>query len=204
MLYHVPSNTRFETLDQFMAANPEYTIDKLMTIDDIKNAGLAHLQYEFTPYDMDLDEMVTVGQFQDGEIWRAQTEIRLKPWLDLEQVKSILTRRVNQIRDSHEQGGFMYLDHRFDSDEKATQRIANTAIAAMNAYTAGIPLSIAWIDADNQPVVMDALQLVGMQGALVQHAAACHTRATELKDLIRSAATIEYARSFDINAGWPV
>lgn len=107
---------------------------------------------------------------------------------------------VNRLRDEKEQSGFPYLGKIFDSDAVSVQRLSGAWCAARMAADAGAEFSIEWTCSDDTSIVLSAAELLGIVPALAAYASRLHTRARELKALIRDS---EEPESIDITVGWP-
>lgn len=107
---------------------------------------------------------------------------------------------VNRLRDAKEQNSFVYLGRPFDSDAVSVQRLSGAWCTARMAVDAGAEFAIEWTCADNTSIVLSAAELLGIVPALAAYASRLHTRARELKALIRDS---EEPESIDITVGWP-
>lgn len=108
----------------------------------------------------------------------------------LDRARSSARERINAARNAAERAGFPAYGKIFDSDDKAVQRVAVAAQAAVIAKAAGQPVSVAWTCADNSIITMDADMLIQMPIIMMQAADALHQRATALKAQITAAATL--------------
>lgn len=109
-----------------------------------------------------------------------------KPTLD--ELKIQKRAEINAIRDASEQGGFVYLDRVFDSDQVSCQRIS---MAAQAMALAPEGATITWTCQDNTTIDLTAQELVGMVAALAHWSNECHIKATALKEQIDLAETEE-------------
>lgn len=111
--------------------------------------------------------------------------------------------QVNTLRDRKETEGFAYADKVFDSDERSVARISNAALAAQSSIGAGVPFDIEWTAKDNSSVPLDAMGMLGMQGALTLRAAQLHGYARYLKSAVEAAETQADLDVLDVESAWP-
>ena len=113
------------------------------------------------------------------------------PQKSLDELKQAKQDEINQARDNAEQGGFLYLGKIFDSDPISCQRIALASQTALISMQSQTEFSVEWTCQDNSKITLSAEQTVGMSVALTQWSNSCHIKATELKNLIKNATTVE-------------
>jgi len=119
--------------------------------------------------------------------WKAQGSI---PERTLEQVKIDQRQQINSKRDTLEQSGFPYLGKNIDSNPVSVQRITVSVQAAQAAISASQPFSVNWTCQDNEILILDAAQMLGMPVALATYANTIHQHAIEKKALIDAATTV--------------
>ena len=126
------------------------------------------------------------------------------PVIDLETEQNVMINLVNNTRNTKETEGFSYLGKIFDSDSLSVQRITNSALSAMIAISNNTDFSITWTLKDNSSLNLSALRMLGCQAALTNRAAALHSYAKSLKELISAAESINDLISINIVDSWPV
>ena len=109
----------------------------------------------------------------------------------LDELKQAKRDEINKARDNAEQGGFLYLGKMFDSDPISCQRIALASQTALISMQSQADFSVEWTCQDNSKITLSAEQTIGMSITLTQWSNSCHIKATELKNLIKNATTVE-------------
>ena len=94
---------------------------------------------------------------------------------------------INQARDKAELSGFEYGGNMYDSDDAATRRISNAALAARSAIDSGDSYDVYWTLQDNTNVRLLETDLVALQAALVLHVSKTFEKANMLKAMIELA-----------------
>jgi hypothetical protein len=84
---------------------------------------------------------------------------------DIEDVAARLKAKIDAIRDQMLANGFTYDGHRYQADAASMTRINTNAIKAMKAQNDNGAFSMDWIDADNQPVTLDANAMIALNDA---------------------------------------
>lgn len=91
---------------------------------------------------------------------------------------------INQARDAAEMSGFEYNGNMYDSDDAATRRISNAALAARSAIDSGDSYDVYWTLQDNSNVRLMETDLIALQAALVLHVSKTFEKANMLKAMI--------------------
>ncbi|ACC98492.1 hypothetical protein Emin_0939 [Elusimicrobium minutum Pei191] len=105
---------------------------------------------------------------------------------------------VKVLRDQKEQGGFEYLGKVFDSDTVSAQRLSLAGQTASICIMQNHPFSVVWTVKDNSTIELTAEQLLGAILALTMHANKCHQEASELKEKINKAETLEELEAIEL------
>lgn len=138
------------------------------------------------------------------ESFYTNQEIEDAPYLivtprPIEDVRDMLKKRVNAIRDQKETEGFVYQGKVFDSDERSVLRITQ---AALTAQVIGPTFTVDWTTADNSIVTLDHAGVLGIPSALAIYGNQLHSVAKTHKSAIDSA-DFDTLKTYDIMTGWP-
>jgi hypothetical protein len=146
-----------------------------------------------------LAERAPADTYREGDAWVPMParpsehhvfDWSAKTWADLrtlDQVKATRWSEVKRHRDLLEASGFPYLGKRIDSDSRSVQRINTVVQAAQAAAGVGQPFAVVWTCADNSPLSLDAVAVLGMPVALAQYANDLHQTCKTLRAQIQDA-----------------
>lgn len=122
--------------------------------------------------------------------WYMQFNYETKQWedtRDLGQVKEAKLKDIFLKRNQTEFGGFTYNDKVYDSDQIAQQRLT---MAALGATMAADTDTLAWTTADDEVIVFNKAELLGLFQAMTVHIQSTHARAHVLRKAVADATTI--------------
>jgi hypothetical protein len=132
-----------------------------------------------------------ISPFAGGEIVGDQSET-------LATAKDRAWNAIKRARDQAEAANFTWDGHVFDADKA---RISGAALAALMAITAGEAFSTTFTLANNDPIVLDASQMMGVGAALMQHVDGVFAIARGLRETLFSDETDTIAKVTAIT--WP-
>ncbi|OKH88096.1 DUF4376 domain-containing protein [Thalassospira sp. TSL5-1] len=112
-------------------------------------------------YDDDFDTLAWVYDIEAESVHRRYEAAPR----DIGGVAARLKTRIDAIRDQMLANGFTYDGHRYQADAASMTRINTNAIKAMKAQADAGAFEMDWIDADNQPVALDATQMIALNDA---------------------------------------
>ncbi|TJZ61732.1 DUF4376 domain-containing protein [Chitiniphilus eburneus] len=117
-------------------------------------------------------------------------------WVDPGDARRQLNVAINTWRTQMENSGFPALDHWWDSDDMARERLTLTLLAGQ-----GSPVGY-WKDVENNAVAPgDAAMIATLYGAMVEYGALIFARAEQMKAEVAALAAAQLA---DYRIGWPL
>lgn len=128
----------------------------------------------------------------DGKV-----HVYYKPELvNLETRRSIITSRIDEVRDRKIAGGVVIKGKTFDTRPQTYVRVAGAVIKAMRDEN----FSTFWITQDNETVMLSNQDILDMGDAYAEFESVNIMFARQLKDQVMESDSPE---AFDINDGWP-
>lgn len=128
----------------------------------------------------------------DGKV-----HVYYKPELvNVETRRSIVSNRVNEVRDRKIAGGIVVKGNTFDTRPQTYVRVAGAVIKAMRDENFSTP----WVTQDNKTVMLSNQDILDLGDAFAEFEGQNIMFARHLKDQVEASDTPE---AFDINEGWP-
>ena len=123
--------------------------------------------------------------------------------ITLEEVKEARQKDVNALRDRKISGGVEFKGILFDSSERSRNALAATA-AMLAASDSKLPEGFAWRSVDNRNIAMNRKELLEFQAAMTGWVYRTYQASWDHKASIEALSSIEEAKSYDLEKGWPV
>lgn len=136
-------------------------------------------------------------------------ETKLLAFNDLDYIKNILTRRVNEYRDDYIAGTITYGGVSFDTDEKSRENLTGalstitTQLVLSQSNPSLAPSGIPWTINTNQVVIIEPTELITMTLQLAVFVSTCYGLGRYHKDNILNATTAQEAIDYAYTFGWP-
>jgi len=121
----------------------------------------------------------------------------------LPQAKKLMRDRIAARRVVAEQGGFLHLTVRYNSDPQMLARIAIVAERARTAKTTATAFSINVIAADDTSGPMSADAYIALEKSAGDHFLACSDNAKTLRQAVNACTDVPSALAVNIEVGWP-
>jgi len=121
----------------------------------------------------------------------------------LPQARKLMRERIAARRVKAEQGGFLYLTARYDSDGNSLARLAVLASRAKTAKANNETVSVTLIAADDTQSQFNANELIALEVSAGDHFIACSANAKTLRQAVNQAVDVAAVLAVDLEVGWP-
>lgn len=202
--------------DQIVFGPSEQPQLDLLSNTEVKNLGWYRLVTTYIHPGHDLFEtfdedfhVVTNYTYALNEVDEVVEETKIVAFNDLDYIKNILTRRVNEFRDNYIAGTITYAGVTFDTDEKSRENLTGalstitTQLVLAQSNPELAPNGIPWTINNNQVVTIEPLELINLTIQLAVFVSTCYGLGRYHKDNILNASTGEEAIDYAYSFGWP-